>query len=115
METFAIVLTVFGSLFGVVFVITYFLSKNAERKLEALVKIVEHGGEVQPNLLAQLSESAGATGDMRKGLIWLAIGIPLTLAIGVGEGWDESLFGAIPVFIGIAYLVVMRYGHKGNR
>lgn len=112
MEELAIVFTVFGSIFGMVFVVTYFLTRHANHKLDALVKITEQGGELRPELLERLSAGAGPAADLRKGLIWLAIGIPLTVGIALNEGWDEALFGSIPVFIGLAYLVVMVYGQR---
>jgi hypothetical protein len=101
----------FLALFGIVLVVAYFVSQVRTRKLETLVKIVEQGGVATPELIDMLSYAGGPNADLRKGLIWLAIGLPLTLGIGLEAGWKEGVFGTIPVFVGIAYLIVMKFGY----
>ena len=96
----------------------HFANKNKAKKMDTLVKLIEHGTEVDPELLKMLGEPSGPKADLRKGVVWLAIGIPLTVAlffVNGGEEWEVGLFGFIPVFIGIAYLIVMKYGHDESK
>ncbi len=96
----------------------HFSNKNKAKKMDTLVKLIEHGAEVDPELLKMLDEPSGPKADLRKGVVWLAIGIPLTVAlffVNGGEEWEVGLFGLIPVFIGIAYLIVMKYGHDESK
>ena len=59
--------------------IVYWWIKLKEKKLETIVKIVESGDEVKPEMIRLLGQKSGPINDLRKGLIWLAIGLPLTL------------------------------------
>ena len=38
-------------------------------------------------------------------MVWFLVGLAVTVAVGVNEGWEEALFGLIPTAIGVAYLV----------
>ena len=111
MEEVLVPTVVFLAMFGIVLVLSYFISQVKTRKLEALVKIVEQGGVATPEMVDMLSYAGGPNADLRKGLIWLAIGLPLTLGIGLEARWEEAVFGTIPVFVGIAYLIVMKFGY----
>lgn len=87
--------------------ILVFVYKSRVKRLDALVKIVELGGNVDPemmNLLSQADRSSYKT-DYRRGLIWLAIGGPFSLSLYITEGFSSALLGSISIFIGIAYLV----------
>ncbi len=98
---------------GPVLVIYLFLSyghRRTVKKLDTLVRMVEQGATVDPEALSLLSEPGGAAADLRRGLIWLAIGVPLTLAVAVNEGLATAVYALIPVFIGVAYLVLVKVG-----
>lgn len=84
-----------------------FVYKTRVKRLDTLVKIVELGGNVDPDMMNLLSQGDRNTykADYRRGLIWLAIGIPLTLSIYLSEGLSGALIGSIFIFIGIAYMV----------
>ncbi|MCB1671841.1 MAG: DUF6249 domain-containing protein [Gammaproteobacteria bacterium] len=88
----------------------YYLYKAKTSKLQTLVKMAELGGS---GIDAETIRLLGNTGsgykqDLKVGIIWLAIGIPLTLHILFEE--PTGVFAAlIPVFIGIAYLISGKY------
>ena len=87
-----------------------YLHKSKTKKLDTLVKIVELGGNVDPEMMQMLGESGGSyKTDYKYGLIWLSIGLPVTLGIWMQSGFDRAVFGAIPVFIGIAFLISGKY------
>ncbi|PCJ16804.1 MAG: hypothetical protein COA96_18200 [SAR86 cluster bacterium] len=95
---------------GLPLAIMFFSNKNKTKKLDTLVKIVELGGNVDPETLKMLNGSSGSyKTDYKKGLIWLAIGVPLTIGIWIDSGAQEAVLGIIPVFIGLAYFVAGKY------
>ena len=107
-------IAVTGIIFGlgapvlVIFLFLLYSGRKATKKLDTLVKIVELGGKVEPEMLEMLNEPMGPDADLRKGLIWLAVGIPLTLGL-LATGDDAPwVFGLIPVFVGVAYLIIMK-------
>lgn len=97
--------------FSTVISVFYFHYRAKGHKLDTIVKLAQSDGEVKPEMIAALGQEGGPTGDMRKGLIWLAIGVPLVIAMLVGEDLEAAAYGLVPVMIGVAYLVVMKFGH----
>jgi hypothetical protein len=102
------IIFVFGGAVLSIYLILLFSGRKTDKKLDTLVKLVEHGGQVEPEMLDMLNEPTGPDADLRKGLIWLAIGIPLTLGLAMTGNATPWVFGLIPVFIGGAYLIVMK-------
>ncbi len=87
-----------------------YLHKSKTKRLDTLVKIVELGGNVDPEMMQMLGDRAGSyKTDYKSGLIWLSIGLPVTLGIWMQSGFEQAVFGAIPVFIGIAFLLSGKY------
>lgn len=115
-----ILVPIFGIVFGigapvvVIFLVLLYSGRKTTKKLDALVRIVELGGKVEPEMLEMLSGPVGPDADLRKGLIWLAVGVPFTLGLlmtGDGAPW---VFGLIPVFIGAAYLAIVKISLDRN-
>lgn len=90
--------------------ILYFISKVSAKKLDTIIKVVELGGNVDPNMMKMLSgRNLNYKSDYKFGLIWLAIGVPLVIGIWLNSGASEAVFASIPALIGIAYLVSGKY------
>lgn len=90
--------------------ILYFIHRVKAKKLDTIIKVVELGGSVDPEMMKMLSDtSASYKTDYKYGLIWLAIGIPLVAGIGLESGMGEAVFGSIPLLIGVAYLISGKY------
>ncbi len=100
--------------FGTIIVFVYLHYRNKGKKLETIVKLAESGGEVKPEMLELLGREGGPTGDLRKGLIWLAIGVPLALGLMVEGEMAAAAFSLVPMLIGVSYLVVMKIGYKDS-
>lgn len=95
---------------GVAIGILVFLYKSRARKLDTLVRIIELGGNVEPETIRALStDSSNYKNDFRSGLIWLAVGIPLSIGMYFDEGIGAAIFGLVPVLIGIAHLISGKY------
>ena len=90
----------------------YLRYKTRLRKMETVVKLAENGGEVNVDMLKMLGQEGGPTSDMRKGLIFIAIGVPVLLGL-LAQGMTTVavLLGGVPLCVGLAYLAVMKYGY----
>ena len=64
-------------------------------------------------MLAAMSMAADGGGnyktDYKIGMIWLAIGVPVSVGIWLESGYQEAVFGTIAIFIGIAFLISGKY------
>ncbi len=96
----------------VIYLVLLFSNRRLTLKTETLIKLVEQGATLEPDMLRMLNEPAGPTVDLRRGLIWLAIGIPSVLGLLMIPDGPPWVLGLIPVFIGIAYLIMMKLGYR---
>ena len=79
------------------------------KELETLVKLSEGGHEVKLDLLALLQPVRPPRNDARRGLIFLAVGIPLTTAMAIDGSYVMAvLLGGIPLLIGAAFLLMAK-------
>ncbi len=119
------IFAVFGSLVAIVFGPQYLKSKERQ-ELQATVRAaIDKGQPLPPEVIEAMSKEAtknvpSRTRDIRRGIIWLAVGIGIAAFGAVGElgwshdGWDgpqhigNGLFGVacIPVTIGLAFIVL---------
>ena len=74
---------------------------------------IEKGIELPPMPAGFLESGRSPRRDLLRGLIWLFVGLALTIAIFVHGKHKEALFGLIPVGIGMAYLIY--YAVEGRR
>ena len=121
------IFAVFGSITAIVVGPTYFKSRE-RREMQATVRAaIDKGQPLPPEVIEALSTEAtknipSRSRDIRKGIIWLAVGIGMAAFSlinelrGFGDGWetgdgpnfDGGLLGlaAIPITIGLAHLVL---------
>lgn len=87
-----------------------FLYKSRVRRLDSLVKIVELTGNVDSETVRALGNGRSSyKNDYRSGLIWLAIGIPLTLGLYLEEGMSGAIYGLLPILIALALGISGKY------
>ena len=109
----------FAMIAAIVIVPRYFRSQERQKMAELMRAAIEHGQQVSPEVMDQLSTSAGKAvmppapaRDLRTGLIWLGVAVGLACM-----GWALSFeepdalfpfigFAAFPAFIGAAFIVM---------
>lgn len=102
-------------------IIGYFhYSSRTKRSLHSAVeKALEKGEKLTPELLKTLqTPNRGKFGDLRKGILWLAVGSALAL-VGIlnpgGHIHNSIYFGLFPIFIGLGYIVIWKLSpENGN-
>ncbi len=105
----------FISVLGLVGLILAFRYFSNVRKLEAMVKLAELGGNADSEIMKILGDARGNyKTDIRKGLLWLAIGIPLATSFLIEEGIVGLILGSIPILIGVVFLVSAKYRLREN-
>jgi hypothetical protein len=119
------IFAVFGSITAIVVGPTYLKSKE-RREMQATVRAaIDKGQPLPPEVIEALGREAtknlpSRTRDIRRGIIWLAVGIGMAASSMInemrdfGDDWsggpnfDGSLLGisAIPITIGLAFIVL---------
>ena len=115
MDEFWIVSSVFFFFNLSLFIIVYALHSYKVKRLDTMLKLAESSGEVKPEMIAMLGSGGGPTDDLRKGLIWLALGVPLAIGLAIEAGAGPAAFGCAPILIGFAYLAVMKFGYQDDK
>jgi hypothetical protein len=83
------------------------------KKMETLVKLAENGTDIKADTLSLLSRETGPVTDFRRGVIFIAISIPVTASLLIVERYELAvLLGGIPLCVGTAFLLVIRYGRQ---
>ena len=110
-------------LFGgtaVVFVMSfYYRFRSRQERQETIRMALDKGTELSPDFLKRLGEPEPSKDrDLRRGLIWMALGIGLVLCgLAMYRIEAEVLYSclagaAFPFAIGGAYLIMWRYGSR---
>ena len=117
-----IVLIIFSAITAIIFGPSYLKSRE-KREIQTTVRhAIDKGQELPPELIEAMTRDVASklpsrTRDIRRGIIWLAVGIGLAAFGFLSDmGWDHhemENFGsgmlgvaAIPVTIGLAFIVL---------
>lgn len=108
---------------GIIWLVSYFNSVRRRESHETLRLAISNGQALSEDLLAKyFEEPSGKTKDIRRGVIWLSVGIA-TVVSGFSFGrFDDEVFtafsgiAAFPALIGLAFLGfgLLGYGHKSD-
>lgn len=85
------------------------------KRMDTIVKLAENGSDVKAEMIKMLGYEGGPTNDLRKGLVFIALSLPLLLGFSVMGRYELAAFiGGIPLCVGLAYLAVMKFGYKNH-
>lgn len=97
----------------------YFRHRNKSQLQQTIQTALDKGTELTPELIDRLAgPRPGPDGDLRKALVWIAVGISFCL-FGIFVGEDDAVgplagIGMFPLLIGIAYLVMWKFARSGE-
>jgi len=103
------------------FIVLYFRQRSRADMQQTIRLALERGTELTPELINQLGAPSepSKNRDLRLGLIWMSLAVGLALCgLAVPDPSGYALKGclagaAFPFAIGLAYLIMWRYGAKG--
>jgi hypothetical protein len=120
-EEIFIPITFFATIALVIWLIVSFRHRGRADKQQTIRLALEKGAELTPELMKSISEPEPAKNrDLRSGLIWLSLGVGLALCgLAVPDPSGNALRGclsgaAFPFSIGVAYLIMWRYGSRSE-
>ena len=117
-----IVLIIFSAITAIIFGPSYLKSREKREIQETVRHAIDKGQQLPPELIEAMTRDVASklpsrTRDLRRGVIWLAVGIGIAAFSFLSDlGWDDhelqqignGLLGvaAIPVTIGLAFIVL---------
>ncbi|HYC98738.1 DUF6249 domain-containing protein [Brevundimonas sp.] len=115
------IFAVFGTITAIIVGPTYLKSREKREMQTTIRHAIDKGQDLPPDLIDAMTKDVASklpsrTRDLRRGVIWLAVGIGIA-AFGTvsemggnhwNEGFDNGLLGiaCIPVTIGLAFIVL---------
>ena len=102
------------------FIVLYFKHRGRAEMQQTIRLALERGTELTPDIISRLGAPAepSRNKDLRAGLIWMGLALGLALCgLAVATFSIEALYGclagaAFPFAIGLAYLIMWRYGTR---
>ena len=112
-------IAMFAAIALIFFLVLYFKHRNRAEMQQTVRLALEKGTELTPDIINRLGEPEPSKNrDLRAGLIWTALAAGLVLCgFAVPDPSGHALRGclagaAFPFAIGVAYLIMWRYGAK---
>jgi hypothetical protein len=95
---------------GVVLVAYFYFRHRARLEVQQTVRAaMERGHDLTPELLAAIgSEASSGPGDLRRGVLWLALAAAVAILAWVVETRELLGPAAFPLMIGLAYMILWR-------
>jgi len=117
------IFAVFGTITAIILGPTYLRSRERREMQETVRRAIDKGQALPPEVIEAMTNDVAKnlpsrTRDIRRGIIWLAIGIGIAAFSLInamswgGDGWQNRVgdgmlgFAAIPATIGLAFLVL---------
>lgn len=117
-----ILAVIFGSIASIFIVPSYFRSREREQQQATIRAAIERGQPLPPELIDAMTRNVRprptAANDLRTAIVWLGLGIGIAAFFVVGSYvWANEMLpvatiGAIPGFIGLAFLVMALVGNN---
>lgn len=90
----------------IILAILAYLYVSKVKRYEVMLRIAELGENVDERVITALEKGQRShKDDYRSALIWIAVGIPIAIAIWGTSVDSERYLGFIPILISFAYLV----------
>ena len=113
-------IVMFAAIALIFFLVLYFKHRGSAEMQQTIRLALERGTELTPEIINRLGAPAepSRNKDLRAGLIWMGLALGLALCgLAVATFSIEALYGclagaAFPFAIGLAYLIMWRYGTR---
>jgi large-conductance mechanosensitive channel len=89
----------------IIIVTTRAKNRESQRRYDLYNKSLEMGQTVPEHFFDE-PKKANAPSNLKKGILWLVVGLGIVVSFIVMKETDGLIVGIIPVFVGIGYLLV---------
>jgi hypothetical protein len=106
-------ITLFAAIAVVLIVAILMAHKAAVKRYEVLEVAIKEGRELPPDIFR--NGHRRRRDPLLSGLVLTALGVALAIALGAVAGWVQAVWGLIPLFIGLAFLVYVPFYRKQRK
>lgn len=80
-------------------------NRESQRRYDIYMKSIEMGQTVPEHFFDE-PKKANASSNLKKGILWLVVGIAIVISFLVMHERDGLIVGIVPAFVGVGYLLV---------
>jgi hypothetical protein len=103
-------ITFFAGIAAVIIVAIIMAHRATQMRYDVIQLAIKEGKDLPPDILRN-----GRRDPLLTGLILTALGIALSIALGAVAGWVQGVWGLIPLFVGVAFLVYVPHWRKQKK
>ncbi|MDT8364688.1 MAG: DUF6249 domain-containing protein [Nitrosomonas sp.] len=94
----------------------YLSHRTRVKELETLTKLADCNEEIRNELLKFMRRNTDPRSDLRKGVVLIALALPIIVAFIVdGSGINSIIFGGIPLLVGLAFIYMAKSAKTTTR
>jgi hypothetical protein len=99
---------------AVVVVAVLLAHRTALKRFEVIQVAIKEGRELPPDIFRN-GHRRRRRDPMLAGLVLTALGLAVSISVGAVSGWIQAVWGLIPLFIGVAFLVYVPLYRKQKK
>lgn len=80
-------------------------NRESQRRYDIYMKSIEMGQTVPEHFFDE-PKKANASSNLKRGILWLVVGIAIVISFLVMHEIDGLILGVVPAFVGVGYLLV---------
>jgi hypothetical protein len=106
------IFTIVGAVLVLIIAI-WMAHRTAKMRYEVLQVAIKEGRELPPDLFR--NGRRRRRDPLFSGLVLVALGIAVSISVGAVSGWIQAVWGLIPLFIGLAFLIYVPFYNKQRK
>ena len=106
------ILSTLGMPFIIIGLILFYKHRKRRQRDLLISKFIDAGKDVPVEILQGSDGSDEPQGNFQRGIMLTGIGVGLLLFLGILTGWDVASVALIPIFIGLARLLIWKLSSK---
>ena len=99
---------------AVVVVAVLLAHRTALKRYEVIQVAIKEGRELPPDIFRN-GHRRRRRDPMLAGLVLTALGLAVSISVGAVSGWIQAVWGLIPLFIGVAFLIYVPFYRKQKK
>ncbi|MFT7460298.1 MAG: hypothetical protein ACI909_002986, partial [Planctomycetota bacterium] len=106
------IVVVFGTPIMIVAAVLFFSYRKKRLMHDTIDKYVTSGKDIPPEVLKGLQKDVTPKSNLQRGVVMSGIGLGMIACFGIMGGIEAAALGLIPLFIGLAQLLIWKLENK---
>jgi len=118
-----VMIPIFGMMIPIIFILgaaavvvvaVLLAHRTALKRYEVIQLAIKEGRELPPDIFGN-GHRRKRRDPLLAGLVLTALGVAVSISVGAVSGWIQAVWGLIPLFIGVAFLIYVPFWRKQKK